>query len=171
MSLWKGFCSHTWGGQFSLRQGPDCSRWGLHSGPPEVRGRPTTLVAPSPHMSSTFRRSSKSRGSFWGTAGLQCRPESCQFFFLAFFFLVSWRLITLQYCSGFLSHIHMNQPWIYTYSPSRSPLPPPSPMLGPGALGVMPFKWTLSCPFPRWNHRLWFRVPLHVLLGHLPTPF
>ena len=26
-----------------------------------------------------------------------------------------------------LSQIDMNQPWIYMYSPSRSPLPPPSP--------------------------------------------
>lgn len=77
MSLWKGFCSHPWGGQFSLRQGPDRPRWGLHSGPPGVRGRPTTLVSPSPHMSSSFRRSSKSQGSFWGAAGFQRRPESC----------------------------------------------------------------------------------------------
>ena len=29
-----------------------------------------------------------------------------------FFFFISWRLITLQYCSGFLSYIDMNQPWI-----------------------------------------------------------
>ena len=27
----------------------------------------------------------------------------------------------------FLSYIDMNQPWIYMYSPSQSPLPPPSP--------------------------------------------
>lgn len=23
----------------------------------------------------------------------------------------------------------------------------------------LPFKWTLTCPFPRWNHRLWFKFP------------
>ena len=46
------------------------------------------------------------------------------------FIFISWRLITLQYCSGFchefMIHESMNQPWIYMYSPSRSPLPPPS---------------------------------------------
>ena len=34
------------------------------------------------------------------------------FFFFSFIF-VSWRLTTPQYCSGFLSYIDMNQPWIY----------------------------------------------------------
>ena len=43
------------------------------------------------------------------------------------FIFISWRLITLQYCSGFLPCIDMNQPWIYMCSPSRSPLLPPSP--------------------------------------------
>ena len=47
-------------------------------------------------------------------------------FFFPFIF-ISWRLITLQYCSGFLPYIDMNQPWIYMCSPSRSPLPPTSP--------------------------------------------
>ena len=54
--------------------------------------------------------------------------EGCFFFFLFNFFsfiFISWRLITLQYCSGFC-HRHMNQPWIYMYSPSWTPLPPPS---------------------------------------------
>ena len=32
---------------------------------------------------------------------------------------ISWRLITLQYCSGFLPYIDMNQPWIYMCSPSH----------------------------------------------------
>ena len=43
------------------------------------------------------------------------------------FIFICWRLITLQYCSGFLPYINMNQPWIYMCSPSRSLLPPPSP--------------------------------------------
>ena len=58
----------------------------------------------------------------------------CNFYnneiFLFYFFpiiFISWRLITLQYCSGFLPYIDMNQPWIYMCSPSRSPLPPASP--------------------------------------------
>ena len=45
------------------------------------------------------------------------------FFFVFSFIFISWRLIILQYCSGFLSYIDMNQPWIYMCSP----LPPPSP--------------------------------------------
>ena len=52
------------------------------------------------------------------------------FFFLVIFFpfiFISWRLITLQYCSGFLPYTDMNQPWTYMCSPSRSPLPPSSP--------------------------------------------
>ena len=53
--------------------------------------------------------------------------------FIYSFILISWRLITLQYCSGFLPYIEMNQPWIYMYSPYRSPLPPPSP---PDPLGL-----------------------------------
>ena len=35
------------------------------------------------------------------------------YFFSFFpFNFISWRLITLQYCSGFLPYIDMNQPWI-----------------------------------------------------------
>ena len=49
------------------------------------------------------------------------------FFFFFSFIFISWRLITLQYCGGFLPYIDMNQPWIYMYSPSRYPLPTPSP--------------------------------------------
>ena len=54
----------------------------------------------------------------------------CVFYFSFIYFsfiFISWRLITLQYCSGFLPYIDMNQPWIYMCSPSRSPLPHPSP--------------------------------------------
>ena len=47
------------------------------------------------------------------------------FFFFSFIF-ISWRLIMLQYCKWVLSYIDMNQPWIYMYSTSQSPLPPPS---------------------------------------------
>ena len=51
-----------------------------------------------------------------------CSVVSNSFFFLIF---ISWRLITLQYCSVFLPYIDMNQPWIYMCSPSWSPLPLP----------------------------------------------
>ena len=49
------------------------------------------------------------------------------FFFFFSFIFISWRLITSQHCSGFLSYIDMNQSWSYLYSPSGCPLPPPSP--------------------------------------------
>ena len=53
--------------------------------------------------------------------------QNATYFFFPCIF-ISWRLIALQYCSGFChTYIDMNQPWIYRCSPSRSPLPPPSP--------------------------------------------
>ena len=46
-----------------------------------------------------------------------------------FFFFFNWRLITLQYCSGFLPYIDMIQPWVYVCSLSWTPLPiPPHPI-------------------------------------------
>ena len=80
--------------------------------------------------------------------GIQGKPQNCMLFWraritfsaynksihccprLVFFFpfiFIHWRLITLQYCSGFFPYIDMNQPWIYMRSPSQCPLPPPSP--------------------------------------------
>ena len=41
------------------------------------------------------------------------------------FFYLEANYITILY--WFLSYTDMNQPWIYMYSPSRSPLLPPSP--------------------------------------------
>ena len=63
--------------------------------------------------------------------GLYKQPvyrEDCLLsFLLLLLFFISWRLITLQYCSGFCHTLT----WIslgYTcISPSWSPLPPPSP--------------------------------------------
>ena len=46
-------------------------------------------------------------------------------FFKFKFIYFNWRLITLQYCIGFVIH-HMNPPRVYTCSPSWFPLPPPS---------------------------------------------
>ena len=60
-------------------------------------------------------------------------PSQCEFvcFFspLFFIFFISFLLVggyftILQWV---LSYIKMNQPWVYMCSPSRSPLPPPSP--------------------------------------------
>ena len=47
-------------------------------------------------------------------------------FFKYKFIYFNWRLITLQYCM-ILPYIDMNLPWVYTCSPSCTPLPPPSP--------------------------------------------
>ena len=45
------------------------------------------------------------------------------FYFIYFYQLEANYFIVLQW---FLSYIDMNRPWIYMYSPSRFPLPPPS---------------------------------------------
>ena len=65
---------------------------------------------------------------------------SNSFFLFSLFVFISWRLIILQYCSGFchtltwiymclhVNYIHWHEfTWIYMCSPSRSPFPPPSP--------------------------------------------
>ena len=48
--------------------------------------------------------------------------------FMIFFFFFTFILFYLFifFLQWFLSYIEMNQPWIYMYSPSRFPLPPPS---------------------------------------------
>ena len=60
-------------------------------------------------------------------------PRSKHLIFFSFlnflkykFIYFNWILITLQYCIGF-TIINMNLPWVYTCSPSWTPLPPPSP--------------------------------------------
>ena len=55
-----------------------------------------------------------------------CLPliKSFSFFSIYFYQLEANYFTILQ---QFLPYIDMNQPWIYMYSPSRSPLPPPSP--------------------------------------------
>ena len=54
------------------------------------------------------------------------RMPSFTFFF---FFLEIWAAFYLFifYLWWILSYIEMKQPWVYMCSPSRSPLPPPSP--------------------------------------------
>ena len=49
---------------------------------------------------------------------------SLPFFSIYFYYLEANYFTVLQW---FLSYIDMNQPWVYMCSPSRSPLPPPSP--------------------------------------------
>ena len=54
----------------------------------------------------------------------QTQAPSSFFFPIYFYLLEANYFIILQWV---LSYIDMNQPWIYMCSPSRSPLPPPSP--------------------------------------------
>ena len=55
-----------------------------------------------------------------------------------------WRLITLQYCSGFAIY-HMNRPWVYVCPPSWTPLPPPSPSHPSGLSQGTDFECPVSC--------------------------
>ena len=66
----------------------------------------------------------------------QSSPRKALFFFFPWFlFLFFWNskglyfifLFVCLFCVWFLPYIDMNQSWIYMCSPSRSPLPPPSP--------------------------------------------
>ena len=66
-------------------------------------------------------------------------------------FLKNWRLITLQYCSGFLPYIDTSQPWVYMcpHSEPHSHLPPhPISQCCPRALA-------LSAPSHAWNLDWW----------------
>ena len=47
--------------------------------------------------------------------------------FIFLFIFISWRLITLQYCSGFCHTLTWISHVFTCISPSQSPLPPPSP--------------------------------------------
>ena len=60
------------------------------------------------------------------------------FLFFSLFIFLNWRLITLQYCSGF-AYINMNLLQVYVCSPSWTPLPPP----GTGALGLSLYYFSL----------------------------
>ena len=75
-----------------------------------------------------------SRGSSWSKDQTWVSCSTGRFFFFFFFavvwitFIVHFLLVSFGQSFFFLSfsYIVMNQPWIYMYSPSWSPLPPPS---------------------------------------------
>ena len=95
-------------------------------------------------LGQTQARGSQGQAAWWGyraePRGDTCRdtglesPNCCcmvEFFFLILFFCLfsflkncNWRLITIL--GWFFPYIHKNQPWVYMYSPSCTPLPPPS---------------------------------------------
>ena len=53
-----------------------------------------------------------------------CPVSHFSFFFSIYFYQLEANYFTIL--QWFLSYIDINQPWIYMYSPSRSPLPLPS---------------------------------------------
>ena len=67
------------------------------------------------------------------------------------FFLSCFKVVYLgvpfSFLKWFLPYIDMNKPWIYMCSPSRSPLPPPSPSLHSGSSQcISPVHWNdLEC--------------------------
>ena len=51
----------------------------------------------------------------------------------------------------------MNEPWIYMYSPSRSPLPPPSPPDPSGSSQCTRSEHLSRCPSAdEWIRKLWY---------------
>ena len=65
---------------------------------------------------------------------------------ILFLFSFNWRLITLQYCSGFCHYMH--QPWVYICSQSWTPLPPPSPSHPSGSSQCSSPEHPISCIRP-----------------------
>ena len=73
--------------------------------------------------------------------------EWCHFFFLLPFIFISWRLITLQYCSGFAIHWHEPAMDLHVFP---IPIPPPT-SLSIRSLWIFPVHqvWALvSCIQP-----------------------
>ena len=79
-------------------------------------------------------------GKLQTTGGRPPRVSICTwsfhvFFFLNLFIYFNWRLITLQYCGGFLPYIDMNQSQVYMCPPI---LNTPSASLPTPSLWVIP---------------------------------
>ena len=63
-------------------------------------------------------------------------------YFFIYFYQLEANYFTILW--WFLPYIDMNQPWIYMYSPSQSPIPPPSPSHPSGSSHAL-----VSCIQPR----------------------
>ena len=68
-----------------------------------------------------FKKLSMEKDSFQGVV-----VQSHQYFLTNLFIYCNWRIITLRYCDGFCIHQHELAIGIHMYSPSWTPLPPPS---------------------------------------------
>ena len=63
----------------------------------------------------------------------------CDLFFSIYFYFLEANYFTILW--WFMPYIDMNQPWIYMNSPSRSPLPPPSPPDPSGSFESVLMRW------------------------------
>ena len=70
---------------------------------------------------------------------------SIHFFFLVFFFIYLFLLYNIVLV---LPYINMHPPWVYTCSPSWTPLPPPSPYHPSGSSQFTSPKHPVSCIEP-----------------------
>ena len=84
------------------------------------------------------------------------------------------RLITLKYCM-ILSYIDMNLQWVYTCSPSCTPLPPPSPYHSSESSQCTSPEHPVSCIEPELEIRFTYdnihvSMPSSQIIPPLPSP-
>ena len=107
-------------------------------------------------LSMGFPRQEYWSGFPFPSPGESSSPKDFFFFNFSFFsFYFYWRLFTLQYCSGFLPYIDMNQPWVFMCCPSwtPSPLPPhPIPQGHPSALALSTLPHVLNLDWRSVSH-------------------
>ena len=88
------------------------------------------------------------------------------FYFLKYKFIYfNWRLVTLQYCIGFVIHQHASAMGVHMFPILNPPLPPPSPYHPSGSSQCTSPKNPVSCIEPG--------LAIHFLYDiiHVSTPF
>ena len=98
------------------------------------------------------------------------------FIFLIFnkFVHFNWRLITLQYCSGFAIHWHKSATGVHVF-PILKPLPPPSPSHPSGSSQCTSPEHPVSCIEPGLVIRFTYdnihvSMPFSQIIPPLPSP-
>ena len=87
-------------------------------------------------------------------------------FLLLLFFLLYNIVLVLPY-------INMHPPWVYTCSPSGTPLPPPSPYHPSGSSQCTSPKLPVSCIEPAWtgdSFLIWYYTCFNAILPNHPPP-